>query len=295
MLQGDPGEADAGRIAAGDIPAFLAFIEENGVEMLGLLRFHCLAFPLRASIAVLLAAGPALAVAEAPRAQSGTACTAEQLLLEAGDGTLLHAQSYRPDHPATRGVILAAEGLRSAESCWGTLPEELCALGFEVLLPDLEESQDAAEPNPTSAEDIRRGMALWLESALLGGAFGDSVATVGLLALGSAGWAARQLIAEETRVRALVWLSPRANAAAETAWQLPSGAAVRLLLVAAENEIESSVLAGDLFSRFNETAELRLISRVDGGCGLLTRKSMRDALLVWLQGACAAPAAVDAR
>jgi hypothetical protein len=209
-------------------------------------------------------------------------CDAETLLLESADGLLVYATGYRPRGPATRGVILASDGAAPEDSCWGTLPQELCQQGYEVLVAGRSGADVDATGQANSADDCPRGPLENFDRMTLLGAFGDSVTSLGLVCVGRAGWAAGPLMAAERRIDQIAWISPRADGDDRRTREFAAGRPVRILLVSSEEEIESSTLAGDLFSEFNSEAELRLISRGQGGCRLLSRSRVRIGLMDWL-------------
>lgn len=109
------------------------------------------------------------------------------------------------------------------------------------------------------------------------------VSQLGLVAIGWTGWLGFDLAAADGRLSRLVWLSPQKGPSGEGAAGGPDDPALTLLLVASPSEASSSALAGDLFSRFNDRAELRLLSRSGGGCGLLHHAGLCAGLTHWLE------------
>jgi hypothetical protein len=264
-----------------DVPALLLFVVENGVGMFQSIRFHRLSLPSVRPLIILVILFSAFGL-PALGTEIARSCEMESLLLESGEGLLIHATGYRPGEPATRAVILAADDDALEDSCWGTLPQEFCQRGYEVLVAG-KTGADAGETRQVrSGIDHPRGPLEDFDRVTLMGVFGDSVTSITLVCVGRAGWAAGPLMAAEGRIDQVAWISPRGDAEGERTGGFAGGAPVRMLLVSSEEETESSTLAGDLFSEFNTQAELRLISRGQGGCRLLSRRRVGAGLIEWV-------------
>ncbi len=218
--------------------------------------------------------------------REATACVFAELPLETRHGFLLHALSYRQHEPATRAAILLHDWAQVGSSCWGELPAELCARGFDVLIPDLCGQGPSEMPGMLWLSRRDLAMLEWLDVTALLGWVGSSVDSIAVLCVGWAGWVAPQLVGEDWRVRHVVWICPQGEIEEGRRWDLPHRSSLELLLVSSEKEIESSALAGDLFSRLNPGVELRLFSQSESGCSILSKTYFRTGLLDWL---CAQP------
>jgi hypothetical protein len=206
------------------------------------------------------------------------ACAADSVILTSPGGSVLYAISYRPQDATSGAIILVGEHAANPADCWGTLPDTLCAGGFEVWLPETDAPTaiaDAAE-QPVQLPWGRK------VSAVLD-ALEDSVESVALVCVGNAGWCVPAVLSREARVRAVAWLAPRGDPHLWEAWCLPEGRHLPLLLISTREEPAGSALAADLFSRFNAMSELRIFSRGQGGCALLGRAHLRVDLRIWLQ------------
>lgn len=217
-----------------------------------------------------------------PALEDPVPCQPEALLLEARLGFLLHAITYRLPAGSSRGVVLAHDWVRTWSACWEDLPDSLCAAGFEVLIPDLRGPVQSHMPEMPQPFATDFASLEWFDAGALLSAFGDSVESIALVCVGWAGWVAPCLVHQDPRVRAVAWIGPRGDLDKVDEWDLPRDQFVRLLLVGSQEEVESSALAGDLFSRFNDIAELRLFSRGDGGCRFLAQDRVRIGLREWL-------------
>jgi pimeloyl-ACP methyl ester carboxylesterase len=229
-----------------------------------------------------LTAGP---VAAATPVESQLVNLPESLYIEARDGFPLHVSRYRPVAQPTGVLILIHDWAMAGISCWGTLPDSLAAAGFEVLVPDLRGHGLSRTPllppvaalRPTTEEMavLESDARYWLD--LIGGATNQ----IGLLCVGALGSLAPRLVLGDARFNSLVWVSPDPVGAAS--WQRFQRGDMDFLFIASQTEIESSALAGDLFSRFNNSAQLRLFSRGAAGCELLNQTSVRYGLVRWIK------------
>lgn len=305
------------RFVGGDVPTLLAFIEQNVVRLSCLIWFHSLNYRLdtatrlagrlcldptwRSSIAsgrpmepaaillclfCLFALPACFGTAEAlSPVETEDANLPESLYLEARDGFPLHVSRYRPADPQTGALILIHDWTMAGLSCWGTLPDSLAAAGFEVLVPDLRAHGLSRTPMtapvgaliPTTEEMavLESDASHWFD--LISGA----TDRIGLLCVGSMGTLVPWLAGYDARISELIWISPETAGAAP--WWTMQRSDLDYLFIASETEIESSALAGDLFSRFNTSAQLRLYSRGAAACGLLDQISVRDGLVAWLR------------
>ncbi len=209
----------------------------------------------------------------------------ESLYLEARDGFLLHVSRYRPVGEITLAVILIHDWSMAGLSCWGLLPDSLASAGFDVLIPDLRGHGLSIFPDQSTGETLpptKAEMTILSSDALIWlDLIEDSVERVGIMCVGRSGELVPPLVRQDSRVYDLAWVSPAKDQESDL-WQIPHAEMVRFLFISSQMEIESSVLAGDLFSRFNATAQLRLFNRGQGGCGLIRSEGVRAGLVHWL-------------
>ncbi len=220
---------------------------------------------------------------------SASACLPpESRYVEASDGSFLHVTIHRPPGDASAAVVLLSQESAIGGECWGVFPEELCAGGFLVLLPDPrgtglsrspellpeEWSQPAIPLRRRFEEDVMACLDL----------VGTTSRRIGVVATGWTVWIANAISQADPRITHQIWITPDAWPDGEDPDDL-SDPGSRLLLVAAQREEESSALAGDLYSQFNDRAELRLLTGVEGGCQLAQHPGLRRGLLDWLAAA----------
>ena len=135
---------------------------------------------------------------------------------------------------------------------------------------------NAPVPSRTEAAFLRRDALVWAD------AFSASVDTLGIACVGWGGLVVPDLMRQEPKIMAVAWVAPRAPASGAS-WDLPAGGRCDLLLVASEDDLGGSAVAMDLFSRFNEHSELRLVGNGEKGCPLARRGWVRAGLLEWLR------------
>lgn len=208
------------------------------------------------------------------------------LHIEAHDGLRLSMRIYRFSARPTRGVILVSDWGQTGSSCWADLPDSLRDAGFEVLVPDLRGSATTlthgprgtavSVPSRTEIALLRRDALVWPD------AFSASVDTLGIACVGWGGLVVSDLVRQEPRIVAVAWVAPRA-AVSGASWNLPAGGQCNLLLVASDDDLGGSAVAIDLFSRFNERSELRLVGNGEKGCVLTRRGWVRAGLFEWLR------------
>ena len=216
---------------------------------------------------------------------SNVANVPESIYLEARGGFSLHVSRYRPEKPATGALILIHNWTMAGLSCWGSLPDSLCNAGFDVFLPDLRGhglsrapvTEFSPEMIPTSEEMavLESDAAIWLDL------ISTSTQRIGLLCSGSMGALAPSLARREARIRDIVWVSPESIRTPGN-WEFAQSAGLQFLFISSQVDNESSALAGDLFSRFNDTAQLRLYSRGGEGCDLLDLPGVKQGIVQWL-------------
>ena len=183
-------------------------------------------------------------------------------------------------------MILVSDWGQTGSSCWADLPDSLRAAGFEVLVPDLRGSAETrargprstavSVPSRTEVALLRRDALVWAD------AFSASVDTLGIACVGWGGLVVSDLVRQEPRIVAVAWVAPQAPVSGAS-WDLHAGGQCDLLLVASEDDLGGSAVAIDLFSRFNERSELRLVGNGEKGCALTRRGWVRAGLFEWLR------------
>lgn len=235
-----------------------------------------------------LAAIGLLLGAPAPAGSTPSCGTAGDLHLTGRDGHPLHLLRYRPPGGATAGIVLIHGWGSSPLECWKDLPQALCEIGYEVLIPDLRGDGESVMSDSvrTSVPAPTRGdlALLAADAALWGNAFSDSVSRVLVAGVGWGGAIAARIVTGDRPLLGLIWLGPVGDATAVD-WQPRDPARRSLLLVASQEDAPSARVAEALYARFYATAELHLFSRGDGGCALLAAPGVRDGLLEWARQA----------
>jgi pimeloyl-ACP methyl ester carboxylesterase len=172
----------------------------------------------------------------------------------------------------------------SGRECWKDLPQALCEIGYEVLIPDLRGHGESLLPDTARSSvpaPTRGDLALLVaDASLWGRAFSDSVAGVLVAGVGWGGAIAARIVSGDRSPLGMIWLGPVGDAAAVD-WRPRDPARRSLLMVASQEDATSARVAEALCARFLATAELRLFSRGEGGCALLDAPGVRDGVLDW--------------
>ena len=313
LLQGGSRELDRLIGLRGNVPALLLLVEEHFVELFRWVRCHALRpilivlFALMGSAAqstlaqesgrdpaaLAQATGPdrvglAQAVGQnsAVSDSSATACLLpESSYVEASDGSFLHVTIHRPPGEASAAVVLLSQETAIGGECWGAFPEELCANGLLVLVPEPRGTGLSRSPEPLPEEWSRPAVPLRRRFEQDVMACLDLVGTtsrrIGVVATGWTVWIANAISQADPRITHQIWITPDPWPDGDDADDVPDPAS-RLLLVTTQREEESSALVGDLYSQFNDRAELRLVTGVEGGCQLVQHPGLRRGLLDWL-------------
>lgn len=158
----------------------------------------------------------------------------------------------------------------------------LCEAGFQVLIPEPRENE-AEVALPVGELPDAESAALLLQDVVRSLELVDAgVGQLALVAIGWTGWLGFDLAAADDRLSRLIWLSPQKRPPGEGVAEGSADPALTFLFVASPSEATASALAGDLFLRFNDRAELRFLSRSPGGCGLLHHAGLCEGLADWL-------------
>lgn len=239
-----------------------------------------------ALLAALVPAALPILVAHA-QAPSSPAFSVEGLQLTGRDGASLHVLHYRPQQPASSGVLLVRDLRADAAACGNALAQQLAQAGYEVLAPDPRGEGAAEMPPASSSPRVRPArlelLALREDLTRCWPLFDPGIREVTLVCVGWSGLGIPNAPPETLRTRGIVWIGPHGAAGSwdetlRAGWRpLP-----RLLLIAAREDIESSRVAESLFARLNDVSELRLFSHGVSACVLVENPHVRAGLLEWL-------------
>ena len=204
-----------------------------------------------------------------------------EVCVEAPGGHLLHALTYRSAMNTAVPVILHTKWTKADTLRWTVAARELCAGGFDVLIP-IVPPDGQAEPGDFNGARALADFAIsaWIDSLPLSIALERPVSSVHLICFGEAGWEIPPLARRELPLRSVAWIAPQGDFARLATWDYPSEDPPRLLLVATPGDRTSSALAGDLFSRFNRIAQFWLMSA--GEDAYLAASRLHEYLRNWL-------------
>lgn len=181
-----------------------------------------------------------------------------EVCVEAREGHLLHALTYRSATSTPVPVILSVGWTKADTLRWEVIARELCVGGFDVIIPQAPPRGQTEPSGPEALVDF--AISAWADSLTLSLALQRPIHSAHLICIGEAGWEIPRLLGRELEIASIAWIAPQGDYRRLAAGDYPLQDAPRLLLISARDDRASSALAGDLFSRFNRNAEFWLLS-----------------------------------